>query len=121
MADIEPSVIALDPAGKAIAWQWTPVTESDDCDPVKITEVDDLTLSVHGTMGSATITLRGSNHDPTVAAFLPMSDANATTPGTAISLTTTNTGMAVAEEAIWFKPIRTGGSSASITIVLGGK
>lgn len=109
--------------GKVKGWVWEGITESDTCVPLRVEEFDDMTLSVHGTMGGASVACRGSNLDALVTDglltdYFVMTDANA---GTAVALTTDNTASVLLETATYIQPVPTGGSSQTINIVLGGK
>ena len=128
MADITPTEITQDPEGNIKGWKWASVTESDVCLPVRFSDKDDMTLSVHGTLDGAAWALRISSHSDTVdtsgllTAYFPGTDANT---GNAIALDTTNTASLVSETGVYYQPVWTlntsGSTSLSVDIVLAGK
>jgi hypothetical protein len=127
MADVVASEITQDADGLVVGYQWKNVGADDVCVPLRIDNVDDLTLSVHGTMDSSSWDLAVSNHSSAVdtsdemSAAFKAKDANT---GNAIELTTTNTAALVSETGTYFQPQHDGGSTAGsmdVTVVLAGK
>ena len=119
MAAITASEITTDPEGHVKVYMWTGVTESDTCTPVRFTDKDDITLSVHGTLGGSSWALHLSGHDSTLTDYYVATNQADTT--SAIALTVDNTAALVLETAAYFGPVRTGGTSVSVDLVLTGK
>ena len=117
MAEVPAKQHVDDPNGAIVGYHWPGVTEADTCGPVRITRWDDFTLSVHGTMGSASYGLSISNEAETTGYFVAK-DANT---GAAIALTVADTASLVSEAGMWYKPVRTGGSSSVVDVMLVGK
>ena len=91
----------------ARVWLWEAVTDGDDSNisPVKIPYKDDLTIYAFGTFGAAaSISLQGSPEiiDP------PTLFANLTAANTTIALAAAGCAL-VDQNAIWYKPVLTGG------------
>ena len=128
MADITPTEITQDADGNVKGYKWSSVTEEDVCLPVRFSDKDDMTLSVHGTLDGASWALRISSHSDTVdtngllTAYFAGKDANT---GNAIALDTTNTASLVSETGVYYQPVATlntsGSTSLSVDIVLAGK
>ena len=112
MATIVPTVVLLgkqDGSIKRITW--TPVTENDTCAPVALPEYADKSLQVLGTFGSASVALQGSNDGGATYAALNIP------AGTALAITAAGV-KAVLENTELVKPVVTGGTSQSLTIVM---
>lgn len=90
---------------------WTPVTEADTCVAVSRPEYSDKSVQVLGTFGGASIGVSGSNDEGVTYAAL-----NDPT-GTVIAISAAGI-KAVLENTEYFKPLRTGGSSTSLTIAM---
>ena len=128
MANITASEITQDPNGNVKAYKWTGVTEADVCLPLRFSDKDDMTLSVHGTLDGASWALRISSHSDSIdtngllTAYFPGTDANT---GNAIALDTTNTASLVSETGVYYQPVSTlntsGSTSLSVDLVLAGK
>ena len=97
-----------DNTGQTKGYRWSSVTESDTCEPVRIVGKDDVTISVHGTLGGATLTLNISSEG---------SGVNEWTSGD-VSLSTANTAALVSENGVYYKPVFAGGTSQSAKVVL---
>ena len=128
MADITPTEITQDPEGNIKGWKWASVTEDDVCLPVRFSDKDDMTLSVHGTLDGASLALRISSHSDTtdtnglLTAYFNGTDMSS---GNTIALDTTNTASLVSETGVYYQPVVTlntsGSTSLSVDIVLAGK
>ncbi len=90
---------------------WTPVTEADTCAPVSLPEYADKSIQVFGTFGSATIALHGSNDGGTTFAALNIP------AGTAIGITAAGI-KAVLENTEQIKPVTSGGTGSSLSVVV---
>jgi len=108
-----------DANGRTIGWIWQGATSADTLTPQRITNSNDLTISVAGTIGSpvATVTLTMSNHGPATGLFPATNAVSAAT----ISMAAINLGMLIAQTGIWFQPVITGGTGESLDIVIAGK
>ncbi len=106
-----------DPSGRVIGYHWPSVTESDTCAAVRITDFDDITVTIHGTVGGSSTALHVSSESAS-SGFYAAKDANT---AAAIALTVADTGSLVSEVAAWYKPVPSGGTSQSIDITLIGK
>lgn len=101
--------------------RWVGVEEGDTCRPVPMRGIWQVTVAVHGVMGSASVAVRvGALNDELstglLANFLPLKDIHT---GNAVALTTTNTGAIGAEAGIWYQPVitsATGTTNLSITL-----
>lgn len=120
-------------SGKVIGYKWSSVTDTtsgvDTCTPVRFDEdIDDLTLSIHGTMGaSASVALRIDNNysgtvgtDSLLVDYISGTDVDTTNP---ISLTDDNSGALVLEVGRYYQPVLTGdtNNTTDIYILLVGK
>jgi len=114
MATIAPAVSNLNVGGgdgSVCKVTWTPVTEADTCGPVDLTAFADKSIQVTGTFGGASVALQGSNDAGTN--FLPLNDAT----GTVIAITTAKI-KEVLEMTEQVKPVATGGTGQSLTVVI---
>jgi len=113
-----PAVQHIDDAnGRTIGYKWYTVTEADTCAAVRITDFDDVTLSISGTVGGSSTALSISN-DTSATAFFPAKDANT---AAAVALTATETSALVSEVGVWYKPAPTGGTGQDLDICLVAK
>lgn len=101
---------------EAVVYLWEGVGQSDTCQPVKIPQYDDATVSAFGTFGaSASIALEGS---PEVESN-PTNYYSMSSSSTTIALTITATAKVVDENAIWYRPaISNGDGSTDIDVYL---
>ena len=132
MANVTPTEICSK-TGKVIGYKWASVSDTtsgvDTCTPVRFDEdVDDITLSIHGTMGaSASVALRIDNdYTSTVGTDNLLVDyivATDLVSASALALTTDNTGASVAEVGRYYQPVVTGDTNNTtvIDIILLGK
>lgn len=112
MATIAPTVTLVgNQDGSIKRFTWTPVTENDTCAAVSCPGLADKSIQVFGTFGSATVALHGSNDGGTTFAALNIP------AGTAIGITAAGI-KAVLENTEQIKPVITGGTSQSLTIVV---
>ena len=132
MANVTPTEICSK-TGKVIGYKWAGVADTtsgvDTCTPVRFDEdIDDLTLSIHGTVGaSASVALRIDNDyngtvgtDNLLVNYISGTDVDTTN---AISLTTDNTGALILEVGRYYQPVLTGdtNNTTDIDILLVGK
>jgi len=132
MAAITPTEI-ISKSGKIIGYKWASVSDTtsgvDTCTPVRFDEdIDDLTLSIHGTVGaSASVALRIDNDyngstgtDGLLTDYIAGTDVDTTN---AIALDTDNTGALVLEVGRYYQPVVTGDTNNNtvIDIILVGK
>ncbi len=95
--------------GKTVIW--TPVTEADTFVAFQASGYADKSVQVTGTMGSATVLLKGSNDGTNYAGL--------TDPqGNAISFTTNTVIKQIEEATLWIQPTHSGGSSESVTVTV---
>ena len=98
-----------------IQYNWLNVTESDTCKPVAIPQYDDITVQVSDDFGtSGTVNIQGSAESHLAAAsavFANLSDID----GTAISITSAGF-KTVQENAHYYKPVVSAGTSVSVDI-----
>lgn len=118
MAAIAATQITADAEGRVKGYKWAGVTENDTCTPIRFTDKDDMTFSVHGTLGGSSWALHLSGHDSTLTDYYVGTNQNT---ASAIALTTDNTAAQVLETGTYFGPVRTGGTSVSVDLVLTGK
>lgn len=97
--------------GSMVRLTWTPVTEADTCGPAALPDYADKSIQVFGTFGGSSTALHGSNDGGTTFAALNLPS------GSAIAITAAGI-KAVLENTEQIKPVATGGSSQSITIVV---
>ena len=109
MADKKPSISR--PNSDTIIVVWSGVTEADDMLAAQgLSEHADRSVEVSGSLGGATVTIQGSNGG---SAYFTLNDPL----GNALSFAA-NGLKAILEYAEYIKPVRTGGSSASINVTL---
>lgn len=97
--------------GATLRVVWTPVTEADECVPVRLPWLADRTIQALGTFGSCNVAVHGSNDGGVTYAAL-----NDPT-GTVIDITAAGIKQ-VLENTEWTKPVVTTGSSQSISIAM---
>ena len=115
MATIVPTIVPVgNQDGSVKRITWTPVTENDTCAPVQAAAYADKSIQVLGTFGSATVALHGSNDGGATFAALNLP------AGTAIGITAAGI-KAVLENTEQIKPVISGGTSQSLTIVVLGR
>ena len=103
-----------DESGRVEGYHWPAVTENDTCQAVRITGKSDVTISVSGTMGGASVALVVSSEESGQAGY----SANHIGSDTAIALVTAGTSATALQKGIWYIPTPSGGSSQSIGITL---
>ena len=116
-----PAVQHIDDAnGRTIGYKWYTVTSatSDTCAAVRITDFDDVTLSISGTVGGSSTALKISNDTDSASVYFPAKDANT---AVAVALTATETAALVSEVGVWYKPVVTDGSAQDLDISLVAK
>ncbi len=97
-------------AGDIILWIWTPVTESDTCNPISSPEFSDKTFQISGTIGTAHVAVNGSLDGTT---YFALRDPTSTV----IDLTAAG-GKTVLENTVWVQPAVTSGSGATLKVML---
>lgn len=92
---------------------WASIGDSDTCTAVEIPSFADQTVQVIGTFSSATVILQGSNDNTNwVTLTDPLNNA----------ISFTGAGMKlVAQNPLWVRPISSGGSGSSTTVILCSK
>lgn len=93
--------------------QWVLTTADSDGEYVSIPEYADKTVHVYGTFGSGTLALQGTNEDGTPANPISLTDPQ----GNAIELTAAGI-KAVTENPLKARPLLTGSTGASVTVLL---
>ena len=94
--------------GSTLLVTWTPVTEADSCGAISLPEYSDKSVQVAGTFGGTSIAVQGSNDGTN---FASLNDPTQTV----IAITAAKV-QAVLENTVVIQPVRTGGSSTSVTI-----
>lgn len=120
MAVINPVSIQLPAIGGNIGLAehvWTPLGVGDKGDKVGCARYADRSISASGTFGGATVTMQGTNTlDPAEADWVPIRD------GIGDPITFTSNGLLeVLPLSLWIRPVITGGSGTSVTVLLLGK
>lgn len=112
MAVIAPTIVPVgNMDGSIVRVTWTPVIETDTCAPASLPEFADKSIQVFGSFGGTSVALHGSNDGGTTFAALNIP------AGTAIAITTTSIKQ-VLENTEQIKPVLTGGTSTSISVVV---
>lgn len=95
----------------ADAWSavWTGLTTSDTGNPIAMVQANDRSVQVTGTFGAATVTIQGSNDGTN---WFTLNSPQ----GTAMNFTAAGL-LAVQEHVNFLRPIVTGGTAPSITVV----
>ena len=109
-----------DAEGRVIGYRWATLSTATEttCDPIRMTNFDDVTISVTGTMAGVAVAMHISN-DTSATSFWPAKDANT---AAALSLTVTDTAALVSEVGVWYKPVLatiddTGTTSITVDLV----
>jgi len=110
MANVVPTISSIAfPAG-AVAVTWTPIGDSDTCINYMAPGMDCVSVQATGTFGGASVALQGSNDGTNFAGM--------TGKGGTSAIAITSAGMkAPNENAIYYRPVSSGGSSSSLTVV----
>ena len=119
MATIAATEHIQDANGRTIGWIWENADSDDTLTPARITNSNDLTLSVSGTIGSpaADITLLMSNHGPATGLF-PATDAIS---GATLTTSAIDVGILIGQTGICFQPVISVGTGENLNIVIAGK
>ena len=112
MAVIAPTIVPIgNRDGSIVRVTWATVTEADTCGPAALPEFADKSIQVFGSFGGTSVALHGSNDGGTTFAALNIP------AGTAIAITTASIKQ-VLENTEQIKPVLTGGTSTSISVVV---
>lgn len=114
MATIKPTITDVGDKGdgSTILVVWTPVTNADVCQSLKLPKHSDKSVHVSGTPNSASVAIQGSN----ILLETTYGSLNDLT-GTVIAITVADTIKGVLENTLYVKPLASGGGgSQSLTI-----